>query len=95
MLNQWEKNRGLAPGKDGTMKSKPANVMTSLSRASRLCSTCAHWAGARHLSGDGRVEIHPYSKGSCQGGGFQYALMAALATCQKWQSWLAAAPGLA
>jgi hypothetical protein len=77
------------------MKSKGANLLTSLSRASKLCSTCVYWAGARQIRGDGRVEIHPYSKGGCQGGGFQYALMAALATCQKWQLWPAAAPGSA
>ena len=66
--------------------------MTSLTMTSKLCSTCAFWAGSRQAKPDGRVEIHPYSKGHCQGGGFQYALMAALATCKKWQLWPAAAP---
>ena len=66
--------------------------MTSLSVASKFCSTCACWAGTRKLKAEGCVEFHPYSKGPCQGGGFQYALMAALATCQKWQLWPAAAP---
>jgi hypothetical protein len=66
--------------------------MTSLSVASKFCSTCACWAGTRKLKPGGCVEFHPYSKGSCQGGGFQYALMAALATCKKWQLWPAVAP---
>lgn len=69
--------------------------MTSLATTSKLCSTCAFWAGSRQVKPDGRVQIHPYSKGSCQGGGFQYAVMAALATCKKWQLWQAAAPDLA
>lgn len=66
--------------------------MTTLSLAAKLCSTCAFWAGARKLKADGFVTIHPYSKGHCRGGGFQYAAMAALATCRKWQLWPAAAP---
>jgi hypothetical protein len=66
--------------------------MTTLSRASKLCSTCAFWCGSRKVKADGSVEFHPYSKGHCHGGGFQYALMAALATCKKWQLWPAAAP---
>ena len=45
--------------------------MTTLSRASKLCSTCAFWAGTRQAKPDGQVEIHPYSKGHCQGGGFR------------------------
>lgn len=69
--------------------------MTNLSWASRLCSTCSFWAGTRKLRPGGRVEIHPYSKGHCQGGGFQYAPMAALATCPQWQLWPAAAPDTA
>ncbi len=67
--------------------------MTLLALTSRLCTTCAFWAGSRHVDAAGRVEFHPYSKGCCRGGGgFQYALMAALATCKKWQLWPAAAP---
>jgi hypothetical protein len=66
--------------------------MTTLSVASKFCSTCAFWAGARKLKAEGGVEFHPYSKGPCQGGGYPYALMAAMATCQKWQLWPAAAP---
>ena len=66
--------------------------MTSIAMTSKLCSTCAFWAGSRQVKRDGRVEIHPYSRGQCRGGGFQYALMAALATCKKWQLWPVAAP---
>ncbi len=66
--------------------------MTTLSRASKLCSTCAFWAGTRKIKPDGQVEIHPYSKGRCQGGGCSVAKMAALATCRQWQIWPAAAP---
>jgi hypothetical protein len=65
--------------------------MTSLSRASRFCSTCVYWGGSRQVKPGGQVEIHPYSKGHCQGGGFRYALMAALATCGQWELWPAAA----
>ena len=49
-------------------------------------------AGTRKIKPDGQVEIHPYSKGHCQGGGFRYAQMAALATCRQWQLWPAAVP---
>lgn len=66
--------------------------MTTLSLASKHCSTCAFWAGARKIKAAGVVEIHPYSKGCCQGGGFQYAVMAALASCSKWELWPGAAP---
>ena len=55
--------------------------MTALFSTSKLCSTCAFWAGTRKVKPDGQVEIHPYFKGYCQGGGFSYALMVALATC--------------
>ncbi len=68
--------------------------MTSLTGASRLCSTCSFWAGARKIRPGGQVEVHPYSKGHCRGGGFQYAAMAALATCSQWQLWPVAAPDL-
>ena len=61
--------------------------MTSFSKAAKLCSTCAFWAGSRKIKPDGYVEIHPYSKGSCKGGGFKYASMAAMATCNKWELW--------
>ena len=66
--------------------------MTSLPKASKLCSTCIFWAGARKIMPGDHVEVHPYSKGDCLGGGFQYASMAALATCSQWQLWPAAAP---
>lgn len=66
--------------------------MTTLSTASKNCSTCVFWSGARKLRPGGSVEFHPYSKGHCQGGGFRYAQMAALATCRQWQLWPAAAP---
>jgi len=69
-------------------------MMTALPGVSKLCSTCAFWTGTRQIKADGRVEIHPYSKGRCQGGGFQFALMAALATCRKWELWAAAATPL-
>lgn len=42
--------------------------MTTWSRASKLCSTWVFWAGTRKIKPDGRVEIHPYSKGHCRGG---------------------------
>lgn len=61
--------------------------MTTLPMASKLCSTCAFWAGARKVNPKGGVESHPYSKGRCQGGGFQYASMSALASCSRWQLW--------
>jgi len=66
--------------------------MTSLSRTSMLCRTCTFWAGTRKIRPGGQVEVHPYSKGHCRGGGFQYIAMAALASCSQWQLWPAAAP---
>jgi len=61
--------------------------MTSLSRASKLCSTCAFWAGSRKINPGGHVEIHPYSKGDCKGGGFNHVVTGAMATCHKWKLW--------
>ncbi len=62
--------------------------MTALSREARLCSTCAFWAGSRKINLNGCVEMHPYSKGECQGGKFKQVPMAAMATCDQWQLWL-------
>ena len=61
--------------------------MTSLSNESKICSTCAFWAGSRKIKPSGQIEIHPYSKGDCNGGGFSYAAMSAMATCDQWELW--------
>jgi len=63
------------------------DAMTPFPRRLRLCSTCAFWTGTRKIKGGGLVEIHPYSKDECLGGGFDHASMAAMATCDKWQLW--------
>ncbi len=62
-------------------------LLAHLSNACKLCSTCAFWTGSRKIKSDGQVKVHPYSKGRCQGGGFQHAAMAAMATCDSWQIW--------
>jgi hypothetical protein len=62
-------------------------MITSLSRASKLCSTCAFWAGSRAVNPGGDVVIHPYSKGDCKGGGFNHMAMSAMSTCHKWELW--------
>jgi hypothetical protein len=62
-------------------------ITTSLSNKSKLCSTCAFWAGSRKVKPSGKIEIHPYSKGECEGGGFSYVAMSAMATCDKWELW--------
>jgi hypothetical protein len=62
-------------------------IMTSLSIESKLCSTCAFWAGSRKIKPSGQIEIHPYSKGDCNGGGFSHAAMSAMATCDQWELW--------
>jgi hypothetical protein len=55
--------------------------------ASKLCSTCAFWGGAREINRRGFIEIHPYSKGECRGDNFKNLEMAALATCAGWKTW--------
>ena len=35
----------------------------------------------------GNIEIHPYSKGDCMGGGFDHSAMGAMSTCHKWEPW--------
>ena len=62
-------------------------LTTSLSMTAKLCSTCAFWTGCRQVKAD-CIQIHPYSKGGCQGGGFQSVPMAAMAVCDRWQPWL-------
>ena len=62
-------------------------IMTSLSGESKLCSTCAFWAGSRKFKPGGKIQIHPYSKGDCEGGGFSYAAISAMATCDRWELW--------
>jgi hypothetical protein len=64
-------------------------MLTALPMASKLCSTCAFWGGARAINRRGFIEIHPYSKGDCRGDGFKHLEMAALASCEGWQSWAA------
>lgn len=70
-----------------TAASKKIINLTAFSRESRLCSTCAYWAGSRKISPNGYVEIHPYSKGDCQEGKFKHMSMAAMATCDQWKLW--------
>lgn len=69
------------------MGNKKPILKTSLSKSSRLCSTCAFWAGSRKVNHGGNVEIHPYSKGDCNGGGFNHSAMGAMSTCHKWELW--------
>ena len=61
--------------------------MTLVSNESKFCCTCAFWAGSRKINPSGQIEIHPYSKGECNGGGFSYAAMSAMATCDQWEPW--------
>jgi hypothetical protein len=62
-------------------------IMTSLSGESKLCSTCAFWEGSRKIKPGGKIQIHPYSKGDCEGGGFSHAAISAMATCDQWELW--------
>jgi hypothetical protein len=62
-------------------------IMPSLSNKSKLCGTCAFWTGSRKIKPEGQIELHPYSKGVCDGGGFSHAEMSAMATCDHWESW--------
>ena len=70
----------------GTAEKNKINL-TKLPNDSRLCSTCAFWQGSRKIKPSGQIEVHPYSKGDCHGGGFSYAAMSALATCDQWELW--------
>ncbi len=63
------------------------SMPTALPLAIKVCSTCAFWAGSRDFKTGGYIEIHPYSKGACQGDSFTHLAMAALATCDQWQGW--------
>ncbi len=70
----------------GSRQEKSCRMLTALPSASKLCSTCAFWGGARKINGRGFIEIHPYSKGECRGDGLKHLEMAALGTCQGWKS---------
>ena len=61
--------------------------MTSLANESKLCSICAFWVGSRKIKPGGQIEIHPYSKSGCDGGGFSHAAMSAMATCDQRELW--------
>ncbi len=69
----------------GNRRGKAGIAMTALPMASKLCSTCAFWGGARVTNPGGYIEIHPYSKGECQGSGYKHLAMAALAACDEWK----------
>jgi hypothetical protein len=62
-------------------------VLPSLSNKSKLCGTCSFWTGSRKIKSAGQIELHPYSKGVCDSGGFSHAEMSAMATCNHWESW--------
>jgi hypothetical protein len=62
-------------------------VIPSFSNESKLCGTCAFWTGSRKIKPSGQIELHPYSKGVCDGGGFSHAEMNAMATCDHWELW--------
>ncbi len=67
--------------------SKTKKRKTALPVTSKVCSTCAFWAGSRQTNTIGFIEIHPYSKGECQRSRYKHLEMAALATCDKWAPW--------
>jgi hypothetical protein len=67
------------------LEDKNRIIMTSLSNESKFCSTCVFWAGSRKIKPSGPIEIHHYSKGECNGGGFSYAAMSVMATCDQWE----------
>ncbi|MFA5183445.1 MAG: hypothetical protein WC405_19200 [Syntrophales bacterium] len=69
--------------------SKTKKRKTALPMVSKVCSTCAFWVGSRETKPNGFIEIHPYSKGECQGGRYKHLEMAALATCDTWEPWAA------
>ncbi len=71
----------------GRRQTRVGRMLTALPIASKLCSTCAFWGGAREISCRGFIEIHPYSKGECRGENFKHLEMAALATCKCWKTW--------
>lgn len=64
-----------------------AAMMTPLPLNMEVCGTCAFWAGSRDFKTSGYLEVHPYSKGGCQGERFRFLAMAALATCEHWKGW--------
>jgi hypothetical protein len=68
-------------------RNKAVVMTTALPLTTKVCSTCAFWAGSRDFKTGGYLEIHPYSKGECQGDSFTNLAMAALATCDQWQEW--------
>ena len=68
-------------------RNKTVAMRTALPLTTKVCSTCAFWAGSRDFKTGGYLEIHPYSKGECQGDSFTHLAMAALATCDQWQEW--------
>jgi len=44
--------------------------MTSLAMTSKLCSTCAFWAGSRKVKPDGRVESTPTPRATVRAAAF-------------------------
>ena len=62
-------------------------IMHSIINKTELCGTCAFWVGSRKIKPDGQIIFHPYSKGVCDGGGFSYATMSAMAACDHWVLW--------
>lgn len=71
----------------GSRQNRVARILTTLPVASRLCGACAFWGGSRNTTRHGFIEIPPYSKGECRRDGFKHLEMAALATCDGWESW--------
>jgi hypothetical protein len=68
-------------------------MLTALPVASKLCSTCVFWGGAREINSRGFIKIHPYSRGECRGKGFKHLSMAALAACDDWELLTITEPG--
>jgi hypothetical protein len=60
-------------------RNKAVTMTTALPLTIKVCGTCALWAGSRDFKSSGYLEIHPYSKGDCQGDSFKYLAM------QLWQ----------
>jgi len=59
--------------------------MPTKSSSSKDCVTCAHWNGARKLSGGrGFVDFEFGTKGECLGGGRDRSKTDAQQTCDQW-----------
>ncbi len=78
-MNQMKKSNS------GSRRNKAGRLLSALPVVCKLCSTCKFWGGSREIMPGGYIEIHPYSKGECQGDGFRYMEMAALACCNSWE----------